>query len=250
MSSIKAVIFDIDGTAIANFPDALPTERVIKAVHAARDGGIHIACATGRNYTLAKHILKPLELHDPCIVAAGTQIVAPETGEELWAAYLSEPAVRYALQVLKPYNLQVVMDGETYETAKTADQIEPREYPMLDVQRVPVKELPDILARLAENSEITAIPVHSSLPDYNFLHVTARSGTKEFAVTELLNILHIDKADAAGVGDGLNDMELFKSVGHKVAMGNAKDELKEAADEVVASVDDDGLAQYLEGLLR
>ena len=48
------------------------------------------------------------------------------------------------------------------------------------------------------------------------------------------------------VGDGNNDLPLFELAGWKVAMGNGADVLKEAADWIAPSVDEDGLAVAIE----
>ncbi|MCZ4148221.1 HAD family hydrolase, partial [Escherichia coli] len=48
---------------------------------------------------------------------------------------------------------------------------------------------------------------------------------------------------------GRNDIEMLQWAGHGVAMGQAPDEVKDAADEVTEHVDADGLAIVLEGLL-
>ncbi|RRO81582.1 HAD family hydrolase, partial [Corynebacterium bovis] len=47
-------------------------------------------------------------------------------------------------------------------------------------------------------------------------------------------------------GDMANDLEMIAWAGHGVAMGNAIPALKDAADEVTASNDDDGVARVLE----
>jgi hydroxymethylpyrimidine pyrophosphatase-like HAD family hydrolase len=68
-------------------------------------------------------------------------------------------------------------------------------------------------------------------------------------VTLLKNVLNVKQENTIGVGDGHNDIHLFSAVKHKVAMGNAVDELKAASDKVIGSAEDEGFAQYLEGLL-
>ena len=65
---------------------------------------------------------------------------------------------------------------------------------------------------------------------------------------ELLRILELTKDEVIGVGDADNDVHLFKGVGHKVAMGNGTERLKSLADEVIGSVDNDGLAELIESL--
>ena len=49
-------------------------------------------------------------------------------------------------------------------------------------------------------------------------------------------------------GDGPNDMEIFDYVGLKIAMGNAVPELKEKADFVTKTVEEDGILYALEKL--
>jgi hydroxymethylpyrimidine pyrophosphatase-like HAD family hydrolase len=51
------------------------------------------------------------------------------------------------------------------------------------------------------------------------------------------------------VGDGRNDLEMFAWAGRSVAMGNATDDVKDGADMVTGTVEDDGLAEVLEALL-
>ena len=46
-------------------------------------------------------------------------------------------------------------------------------------------------------------------------------------------------------GDGGNDTEMLLAAGIGVAMGNATDELKDAADYITSSVDDDGILRAL-----
>lgn len=66
---------------------------------------------------------------------------------------------------------------------------------------------------------------------------------------ELCDLLNLDRSEVAGVGDGHNDIHLFNAVGHKVAMGNAVPELKEAADVVIGSVSENGLAEFLQDIV-
>ena len=61
--------------------------------------------------------------------------------------------------------------------------------------------------------------------------------------------LGIDHARTVTVGDQRNDLEMLAWAGRGVAMGQAVREVKEAADEVTASVDDHGLADVLWSLV-
>ena len=78
------------------------------------------------------------------------------------------------------------------------------------------------------------------------IHITNQAATKEFAIKNLLRILKVKKKEVMGVGDGDNDLPLFKSVGYKVAMGNGTDKLKKEADYITLAEDKDGLAKVIE----
>ena len=55
----------------------------------------------------------------------------------------------------------------------------------------------------------------------------------------------IDREETMAFGDGENDMEMLRYVGIGVAMGNASDAVKAAADYVTDTVDDDGIEKAL-----
>ena len=57
--------------------------------------------------------------------------------------------------------------------------------------------------------------------------------------------LGLTPADVLAVGDGNNDLEMLRWAGRGVAMGQSPDSVKEAADAVTGSIDDDGLATEL-----
>lgn len=55
---------------------------------------------------------------------------------------------------------------------------------------------------------------------------------KATAISTLLQYLKIDKENTFACGDGLNDLEMLEFVQHGIAMGNAKDAVKKAADDI------------------
>lgn len=78
------------------------------------------------------------------------------------------------------------------------------------------------------------------------LEITARGVNKGTGAMALMDAIGIDPAHAVAFGDGGNDLPLAGVVGTFVAVGNADDEVKEAAFEVCPSVADDGVAVWIE----
>ncbi len=242
----KAIIFDLDGTAIPNVPNGLPSPELIEAVKEAQSS-IKLCAATGRPITNAKPILSALNLKDPCVISAGTQIVNPLTDEILWEAVIEPVDVTKILEVCKPYHYEILVRNELMGEGGAAvdrDAIDGH----VNVMYIMGCAEPDaeaILEELEKIANITAAGVTSWTHEGVDIHITHKEATKEHAVGELLNILGLDKAEVVGVGDANNDVHLFEAVGHKVAMGNGTDKLKSLADEVIDSVDDNGLAKFI-----
>ena len=72
------------------------------------------------------------------------------------------------------------------------------------------------------------------------------SQAKGEAFLWLLNHLGIDPSETLAMGDGGSDIPLLRAAGIGIAMANALDYVKEAADDVTASCDEDGVALALE----
>ena len=84
------------------------------------------------------------------------------------------------------------------------------------------------------------VQVRRRLPDAVCLALTATATER----------VRRDIKQTLAVGDGNNDLEMFAWAARAVAMGQAREDVRAAADEVTASIEDDGLALVLEPLLR
>jgi hydroxymethylpyrimidine pyrophosphatase-like HAD family hydrolase len=78
--------------------------------------------------------------------------------------------------------------------------------------------------------------------------VNLSNSNKAVGLTKLLERFGIAPDEAVAFGDGLNDMEMLSLVGMGVAMGNARDELKQVADMVTLSAEEDGVRYGLKRL--
>lgn len=85
----------------------------------------------------------------------------------------------------------------------------------------------------------------NNISDRYRLDINNKNITKGTAITELLNILNIKKEESLCFGDYINDIDMFNACGICVAMGNACDTLKEKADFITGSNNDNGVAIFL-----
>ena len=65
--------------------------------------------------------------------------------------------------------------------------------------------------------------------------------SKAIGIDYLLNYLNISKKDTVGIGNGINDVDMFQSVALKVAVKDADSRLKELADYITEKPMKDGL---------
>jgi hydroxymethylpyrimidine pyrophosphatase-like HAD family hydrolase len=242
----KALIFDLDGTAIPNGLDSTPSKRIIDTIDSAQ-GRLKLCSATGRPITNAMPILQKLKLVEPCIIAGGTQIIDPRDGRIMWESSMRPSDVTAVLEVCKAYPNEVILKDEVEgEGAPAAARATAKDVNVICVMSCTAMQGAEIMGRLAKIPGVTASDVLSWTGHGLDIHITHSNATKGHAVARLRKILGVSKAETIGVGDNNNDVHLFKEVGRKVAMDNATDMLKALADTICGPVESDGLATFIE----
>ena len=89
--------------------------------------------------------------------------------------------------------------------------------------------------------EIDYLPF-SDIPWYK---LSKKAATKEKAIEELCRHMNITSSEIAAFGDDFNDIGMLKLCGKGIAMQNAIEEVKNAADEVCETNENDGVAKYI-----
>lgn len=104
------------------------------------------------------------------------------------------------------------------------------------------KEKVEKVASVIGLDEIDYLPF-SDIPWYK---LRKKGATKEKAITELCRHLNIPASKIAAFGDDFNDIGMLRLCGKGLAMENAITEVKESANEVCASNENDGVARWIE----
>ncbi len=243
----KAIIFDLDGTAIPNKKNGMPSQHLISLIQKLKNR-IFVSAATGRPLPNSKHILKSLGLISPCIVSGGTQIFDPLTDEILWEKLIPFEVVKKIIDTVKPFNYKIFISDEP-ESSLASEKIIKGAEQIIYVMTVDKADTELLLAKLDQISDITAHPVPSWTTGFFDIHITNSEATKKHALELLLSMLGVNKEDVIGFGDGNNDLPIFEAVGYKVAMGNSSQELKDIADLIAPTAEEDGVARVLEKLV-
>jgi Cof subfamily protein (haloacid dehalogenase superfamily) len=119
--------------------------------------------------------------------------------------------------------------------------------------QVPVLKLmiigrPAVLPDLADRLRQAAPGLEVTSSGEENLEVTAAGVTKGSGLMQLGARLQIPREAMLAFGDSRNDMEMLTYAGTGVAMGNASDAVKAAADRVAPTCDQEGVARIIEEL--
>ena len=247
MQKYKAIISDIDGTLTPIIPHAVPSDKVTAAIKKAMEEGVIFSLASGRPFFLVEYLTKHLELTSPVITDNGAVIINSKDKSVLWEALLPREETLQILNITKKHKL-------TRLSCDTMVLENPLEVPgNLKIRKISVHDLTSTdaenLVKQIETQYKDLVVVRAASykgENYTDLYISNAEATKLHSVVKYAHILGISKDEIIGIGDGYNDFPLLMACGLKVAMGNAVDELKEIADYVAPSVENDGVANVIE----
>jgi len=252
----KMIAIDLDGTL---FTDQLTiSPNTITAIRQAISLGTVVTIATGRMYSSAKQIAEQLGIDVPLITYQGAMIRTAGEEEALYERAVSPDIAQKLVGIARDQNihLQVYQDDILYGAAETdkliayakAVQVPYKVEPDLMglAQKGFTKLLfidePDVLALLQKQLQVLfGASAYIEKSKKNYLEVTHPEANKGSALLFLANKLGIDRSEIIGIGDNHNDAELLKAAGLGIAMGNAVQEVKDMADFVSRSNNDDGV---------
>jgi HAD superfamily hydrolase (TIGR01484 family) len=259
------VALDVDGTIMHEDESIDPV--VVSAVASARDRGHEVTIATGRSWSGTASVLEHLDLRPDYVVCANGAVTM-KRDDAASDGYVREHIETFdpsaALERIRSFLpdgrfMVELPDGDRIYTAgmdtwnlDSARQVEFEELFVPSATRVVVvspehgtDEFMDIVAGMGLHQVSYAIGWTAWLdiaPD-GVSKATALERVRGWQGHELDRVI--------AVGDGRNDIEMFTwagAAGRAVAMGQAPDEVKDAATEVTGSVDEAGLAVVLDSL--
>ncbi|MGV8980165.1 Cof-type HAD-IIB family hydrolase [Clostridium sp.] len=269
--SYKLVVTDMDGTFL-NSKDEISEEN-IKIVKELNKRGILFSIATGRLDTMIKPYLKQIGNNNPVISCNGALVRNVSKGEFYHAQIMETEGFTKVIDICKANNLifSVYCEYTVYsestegrikyfierneilsEEDKVAIKIVNNIYTDIDEKIFKIlvsNEDSGVLERVREQidkiSGIEAIKSSSSLLD-----VMATGVTKGNALKNLAEILKIKREEIIAIGDNHNDISMLKYAGYSIAVGNAEQAVKDIADLVTVSNDEDGVAKALREVLN
>jgi len=262
---MRALFLDIDGTLVG--VDDRISPRVRCAIAAAHKMGVEVVLCTGR----ARYTAEPVALQvgaPPGYLVSSNGGVAMHLGtrEVLYRRLLPIPVALEVIRAIyeaggKPYVYEDATAADVegarvlYHPEHAPDVFAmPPRYRLEDLPFVPVSvcafgppaRMQALVRRLRECLSADLAIIQSGSHVRWGVEVFAQGVSKRLGLEMIAARLDVDQKEIMAIGDHFNDLEMIAWAGIGVAMGNALEEVKEIANWVTGSVDEDGVAQAVE----
>lgn len=248
----EAVITDIDGTLVQYQPslsnmaeiDALIPKSTVKAISRLHLAGVAVAAVTGRTYDQSRNLLMKLGISGPCVFAGGATIRDIPSGEILHEASLSLEALKVVCDSLHT----VLGEDHDLDLAPSASDKSRFNSVWAIIHKDYINQVLDSLSAIDNIYHV--VNEGAGQVDEVGLLVLSSGADKGSGTRSLLSLLGTTRDKTACVGDGANDVLMFQECGLSIAMGNGEEILKQSADHIVSSIDQDGFAEAADYILQ
>lgn len=252
--NVHAVFIDMDGTLLTASNNI--SRRNLEAIHKLMNQGIKVFLATGRHYEITAPYHKELGLQTPMICLNGASIHDSWTGKmmQINSVHLNEERL-HQVTSNNYYNVIAHTTSGLY-----CRKLSPEIQRWTEEGRVAPRYIGDL--RKANYQDVLKYSIHTGRPSPelsslfkheadvvnwdNGFELIAQGVSKWSAIQTLLRVFGISKHKVLTIGDGPNDIQMLRHAGVGVAMGNAKQEVKDVADFVAGHHQNDGLADFFE----
>lgn len=251
---VKVIFFDVDGTLVSIGSGEIP-QSALEALKKLKEKGIKIVLATGRHANEIKQL--PLDgLAFDCYLSLNGQLGVDASFETLFGAPICEKAKEELLEIYRRREISLILTMEKEQCINFVSDLAADVMKDIGID-VPVRSdiVPgDIYQATTFYREGDAVWFRSNCPTdciiarwgEGAVDILAGDGGKVRGIRRYLDALGISKEEIMAFGDGENDVEMLEFAGIGVAMGNATEAAKAAADYVTATVEEDGIEKALQ----
>ncbi len=266
----RLVVCDMDGTLLNSKSEL--SERNREVLKKLIEKNIFVAIATGRIYTSARIYAKYLGLITPIIACNGAIVKDMADNRIIYDSSIRKEDCLKVFDICKKNNMYFhFYTKDVFYTEKLAESsLKYFEWnkKISEKESIDIRVIPDayehilhsdekvykiqpnssnmqLLAKIREKlEEIKTITCSKSW--YNNIEVMNQDVSKGNAVKHLAESLGVKREEIICFGDNENDISMLSYAGLGIAMGNAEDIVKQHADYVTTSNDEDGISMALE----
>ncbi len=267
--AIRLIVTDLDGTYLHQ--SSLSDENK-QAVELAQKQGVKVMACTGRNWAMCDWLIPTLNFDDYCVTSNGASIVHTQSGEIVhtkrldpnWLPVLFDAGMRsgrpfdvYCGPFIHTYTPRrsrwTLLSEERAKSAPAGHYTKFRHFDTYDswleatrdvaeifrLEAEPGQPYPKEMQQAVDQYDMGDNITMSFIDHYDLCHPQA---TKQNAIEFICQKLSISRSEVMALGDSDNDTGMIRYAGIGVAMGDAKEDVRNAANVVAPSCAQNGFA--------
>jgi cell division protease FtsH len=261
-----ALVLDVDGTLVGS--DKKVSQATRDAIIQAQERGKTVAIASGRSISgiRATAAAIGLERFGGYVVAYnGTTVINCKSGECVYNQTIDKEMIKPVWEAAKEAKVGITVYNDAAKemvVGNGTDQYIKADAAACDIS---IREVSDFVKALdfpVNKFLLSGDPDHMKQVEQQmkerfgdrlnvfrsdpcYVELLPKFIDKAVAVDKLMKYLDINKNKVICVGDSFNDLSMLRYAGKGVAMGNAQQEVKDAADYITASNDEDGIVEVI-----
>ncbi len=268
---IKAVFTDIDGTLKNSNREV--SEYTRETLKRCKDEGLQVILVSGRSRENMLKFRKDLDVSDYIISSNGAEVYDAKTNKTIFSNPIDKNKVKILYDYVKENGFNIKFNYEDKLAINRAFYPDEKEYIKTDEEILDIIKNKEVVQCVIMNENIDKMKefkrffyanfknqkieneskklTDETLPDPStyYCDVINKGVSKGRAVEKLIKKLYDSTQEVVTIGDGENDISMFKTTGNSVAMGNASPYVKGFANYETKTNDDDGLAYMLNIIL-
>lgn len=251
---VKVIFSDFDNTLMDYYSDKnYFDDYQIEVLRKVKEKGIKFCIVTGRCMTFFKQFPRLLEVVDYILASNGASIYDVKNNSFIYHNSIEESEldrlIDYLIKNDYPFLLNCLDKRYQYGEWNRGEVLPFKEGEKYQCEQLIMsfpKVKSDEVANFVEYLDNVIVNNVTDWGDTYSADVNVKSVSKGNAIGWLCANLGIEKEDTIGFGDGDNDISMFESVGHGIAMMNASEKVKSMANVVTLSVVENGVYKYIE----
>lgn len=258
MNSYSIVLLDIDGTLVDSKDQV--SQNTKQLLHHLEQKGIPVILSSARSPSGVEMVVRQVGLHSPIVCYGGSLLldaqrnIIQDVGIDREAAvafkqfagrefpHVTVSTYMYDIWLvdrLDDPNVQLV--GQRNQCTPLVGDLESAVHTVPHVHKLLCMGAPEEITRLQTRAAQAFPNLQFARSGTIYLEVLAKDISKGTALEQLQTYYQVDHSRVVAMGDYFVDVEMLRRAGLGIAMGNAPDAVKAAADQVTASCDEEGV---------
>lgn len=256
LNNIKIIFSDIDGTMCNSEKQVTEyTKNIINRINAK---GINIVLCSGRTNLDMRELSKMINASKYVISCNGAFVYNYQDDVDIYKSAMKKESIENIWKFCKKENIELILESKKvrytnfknhkkkYIEINDIEDISEESIFQVVMNNVETEKRKEIEKFLLRNEEIWSANHGINKSNKYYYDVNNKNIDKGIGIQQLINSLGIKKEETIGFGDGVNDYAMFRECGISVAMENAEKELKNVANYITLTNNEDGVAKFIE----